>query len=146
MVSDLKLHNEKDPRRIRDKLAGQSVLITGSTGFLAKAFVEKLLRSVDTLEGIYLLIRTKPGGAPPQKRVVREVLGSHAFDRLRASLGERFAKLCDEKVHVVGGDLTCNQLGLTVDEYAKLCKRITLIVNSAATVTFDERLDLHRNP
>ncbi len=142
MVSNFNLPDKKEPRRIRDRLAGQSVLITGSTGFLAKAFVEKLLRSVDTVEGIYLLIRTKPGGAPPQKRVVREVLGSQAFDRLRASLGDRFTKLCDEKVHVVGGDLTCERLGLPADEYVKLCERITLVVNSAATVTFDERLDL----
>ena len=46
---------------IRDQLAGKHVLLTGSTGFLAKAFLEKLLRSVDSVAGIYLLVRSKQG-------------------------------------------------------------------------------------
>ncbi len=130
------------PSRIRDRLAGQKILITGSTGFLAKAFVEKLLRSVDTIDGIYLLVRTRAGGVSPAQRVKRDVLGSPAFDRLRASLGDRFHQLCDRKIHVVSGDLTRDQLGISASEYESLTKTITLVVNSAATVTFDERLDL----
>ena len=100
------------PQRIRDRLAGQHILVTGSTGFLAKAFTEKLLRSVDTIGGIHLLVRPRPGGMSPQDRVKREVLGSRAFDRLRATLGNGFERLCEEKIHVVGGDLTKERLGL----------------------------------
>ena len=48
--------------RIRERLAGHRVLVTGSTGFLAKAFVEKLLRAADTIDGLYLLVRTRPDG------------------------------------------------------------------------------------
>ena len=99
------------PQRIRDRLAGHHVLVTGSTGFLAKAFVEKLLRAVDTIGGIHLLVRVRSDGTSPRQRVLREVLGSRAYDRLRASLGEGFARLCDEKIHVVGGDLTKERLG-----------------------------------
>ncbi len=128
--------------RIRDRLSGHKILITGSTGFLAKAFVEKLLRSVDTIDSVYLLVRPRAGGASPAQRVKRDVLGSPAFDRLRASLGDRFHDLCDRKIHVVNGDLTRDRLGCSVAEYAVLTKTITLVVNSAATVTFDERLDL----
>jgi len=129
-------------QRIKDRLAGHKILITGSTGFLAKAFVEKLLRSVDTIDSLYLLVRPRAGGASPAQRVKRDVLGSPAFDRLRASLGDRFSELCDRKIHVVNGDLTRERLGLSPDDYASLTKTITLVVNSAATVTFDERLDL----
>ncbi len=129
-------------QRIRDRLWGQHILITGSTGFLAKAFVEKLLRSVDTIGGIHLLIRIRSDGQTAQQRVTREVLRSRAFDRLRASMGEGFARLCDEKIHVVRGDLTRERLGMDPADYDALTRRITLIVNSAATVTFDERLDL----
>ncbi len=130
------------PQRIRDRLAGHHILVTGSTGFLAKAFVEKLLRAVDTIGGIHLLVRTRPGGASPRQRVMREVLSSRAYDRLRASLGEGFARLCEEKIHVLAGDLTKERLGLGRETYDALTRRITLIVNSAATVTFDERIDL----
>ena len=133
------------PKRIRERLAGHHILVTGSTGFLAKAFVEKLLRTVDTVGGIHLLVRSRGGansGGSPEKRVLREVLGSSAFDRLRAKMGAGFATLCDEKIHVVGGDLTKERLGLDRKAYLELTGKISLVVNSAATVTFDERMDL----
>ena len=128
--------------RIRDRLAGQHLLVTGSTGFLAKAFVEKLLRSVDTLEGIHLLVRPRPDGTSPRQRVFRDVLSSRVYDRLRASMGDKFNKLCERKIHVVGGDLTKDRLGVDPAVYEALTRKITLVVNSAATVTFDEQLDL----
>ena len=127
--------------RIRDRLAGQHLLITGATGFLAKAFVEKLLRSVDTVGGLHLLVRPRADGASPRDRVNKEVLRSRVFDRLRASLGEGFARLCEEKIHVVSGDLTRDRFGLEPGKYFELTRRINMVVNSAATVTFDERLD-----
>jgi long-chain acyl-CoA synthetase len=130
------------PQRLRDRLAGQHLLVTGSTGFLAKVFVEKLLRSVDTIGGIHLLVRPKPDGTPPMRRVWQTVLSSSVFDRLRAALGDGFTRLCEEKIHVVDGDLTKQRLGLDRALYHDLAQRITMVVNSAATVTFDERLDL----
>ncbi|MFQ5495835.1 MAG: SDR family oxidoreductase, partial [Phycisphaerae bacterium] len=131
-----------EPLRIRERLAGHHILLTGSTGFLARAFLEKLLRAVDTVAGIHLLVRSRSGGASAEQRVLREVAGSRAFDRLRASLGDRFTRRWEEFVHVVEGDLTKERLGLERDAYAALTRRITLVVNSAATVTFDERIDL----
>lgn len=131
----------KSLSRVCERLAGQHILVTGSTGFLAKVFVEKLLRSVPTLGGIHLLVRPRSDGTSPQHRVTQDVLRSSAFDRLRAELGERFSRLCVEKVHVVSGDLTQERLGIDEAEYEELTRRITLVVNSAATVTFDERLD-----
>ncbi len=133
-----------DPRplsRIDDRLAGQHILVTGSTGFLAKVFVEKLLRGVPALGGIHLLVRPRSDGTSPRQRVVQDVLRSSLFDRLRAEMGERFTRLCDEKIHVIGGDLTKERMGLDAAAYEELARRITLVVNSAATVTFDERLD-----
>lgn len=128
-------------KRIRDRLAGQHLLVTGSTGFLAKVFVEKLLRAVDTVGGIHLLVRSRSDGTSAAHRVKQEVLRSSVFDRLRAALGDRFARLCDEKIQVVDGDLTLERFGLSESAYAELSRRITMVVNSAATVTFDERLD-----
>lgn len=39
----------------------RSVLITGGTGFLGKALIEKLLRTCD-VDNIFLLLRKKAGG------------------------------------------------------------------------------------
>ncbi|MBI3834238.1 MAG: AMP-binding protein [Planctomycetes bacterium] len=128
-------------RRIRDRLAGHRILISGSTGFLAKALVEKILRSADSVESMYLLVRPRSDGVSSEDRVTREVLGGRVFDRLRALLGARFDPVCKEKIRVVSGDLTHERLGLDEAAYLDLTKQVTLVVNSAATVTFDERID-----
>ena len=46
---------------IQNFFSGSSVLVTGATGFVGKALVEKLLRSCPDLRTIYLLIRPKRG-------------------------------------------------------------------------------------
>lgn len=129
------------PERIADRLEGQEVLVTGATGFLAKIFVEKLLRAVPRIGKIHLLVRSRSDGTPAEQRVRREILGSSAFDRLRAVLGPGFDAYVAERVNTVTGDLTRDRLGLPEDVYRSLTERVTLVVNSAATVTFDERLD-----
>src|SRR5262245_55425117 len=66
--------------------AGKCVLVTGSTGFLGKAIVEKMLRSLPDTGKIYLLIRPKDRGSrsvAADQRFRDEVLKSSIFDRLR---------------------------------------------------------------
>lgn len=41
--------------------AGQSILLTGATGFLGKVITEKLLRTCQDIKVLYLLIREKKG-------------------------------------------------------------------------------------
>ncbi len=104
--------------------------------------MEKILRCVDSIAGLHLIIRPRSDGRSPRQRLMQDVLGSSAFDRLRAMYGDKFEQLCTQKLHVVGADLTRERLGLTPEAYRELADTITLVVNSAATVTFDERLDL----
>lgn len=54
-------------QQVADVYAGQSVLVTGASGFLGKVLIEKLLYSVDSLKNIYLLIRPKNGLGPKQR-------------------------------------------------------------------------------
>jgi long-chain acyl-CoA synthetase len=131
--------------RIRERLAGRRLLVTGVTGLLAKVFVEKLLRSAPEVGRIYLLVRAREDGTSSQERLEREVLASSVFDRLRAKLGPAFDRLCEEKIKVITGDLTKDQLGLSEADAQLLKRELDIIVNSAATVTFDERLDLAMN-
>lgn len=41
--------------------AGQSIFLTGATGFLGKVFIEKILRSCPDVRHIFLLMRPKKG-------------------------------------------------------------------------------------
>lgn len=46
----------------------QVVFVTGSTGFMGKVLVEKLLRDCPDIDKFYLLMRTKRGIEPEQRR------------------------------------------------------------------------------
>lgn len=52
---------------ISEFYANSRIFITGATGFLGKVLVEKLLRSCDGLDSIYLLMRPKRGLAVEQR-------------------------------------------------------------------------------
>src|SRR3569623_3413743 len=73
---------------------GKGVLLTGSTGFLAKAVMEKMLRDLPDIGQIFLLIRhrVKADGSrvEPRERLREEILRNSAFARLREQLGEKF--------------------------------------------------------
>lgn len=46
---------------ITDYFAGRNIFITGATGFVGIALIEKFLRTVPNIGKIYLLIRPKRG-------------------------------------------------------------------------------------
>lgn len=97
------------------------------------------------VEGIVLLLRSRrlAGGrlSSAAERLQREVLGSSAFRRLRAELGDELDRRTARVVSAVEGDLTMEGLGLQGRD-AETAHGIDLVVSSAATVVFDERLDL----
>ncbi len=88
---------------IADALAGRRLLVTGSTGFLGTALVERLARSVPGCE-LVLLVRAGRRSTP-ERRVQREVLRNDAFDRLRADLGDRFDVEMSRRITVIAGDV-----------------------------------------
>jgi nucleoside-diphosphate-sugar epimerase len=69
---------------VQAALSGKRILITGSTGFLAKVVLEKLIRSVPDIGRIVLLIRAGRNGADARSRFERDIATSSIFDRLRA--------------------------------------------------------------
>src|SRR5205085_959450 len=130
---------------IRKTFAGAGVLLTGSTGFLAKAVAEKLLRDLPEIGQIFLLIRprVKADGSrvDPRERLRDEILRNSAFGRLREKYGDGFQAYCETRITCVSGDLTCERLGLDSAAFDELAKKVNIVINSAATVVFDERLD-----
>ena len=70
------------PLMIAESLAGRRIAITGSTGFVGTALVERLLRSAPGCE-LYLIVRGGRRGAA--SRIKREILNNDAFDRLRVA-------------------------------------------------------------
>ena len=65
---DASTHFARNMAPMRDFYADKCLFITGSTGFVAKVILEKVLRSLPTVRRIYLLIRPL-GGVTPEKRL-----------------------------------------------------------------------------
>ena len=95
---------------IADELAGKRIAITGATGFLGTALVERLLRCVPGCE-VVLIVRSSRR-TPASERVRREILRNDCFDRLRAELGDRFDADMARRVLVIDGDVSRDGLGL----------------------------------
>ncbi|OZG72535.1 dehydrogenase [Hahella sp. CCB-MM4] len=122
-------------------LAGKNVLITGTTGFVGKVVLEKLLRSVPTIGKVYLLVRGNRSYPTAEKRFANEIAQSSIFETLKGEDAKQFQKLCDEHLRFVSGEMTEKNFGLSDDEFQELAGNIDLIINSAASVNFREALD-----
>lgn len=109
------------------------MFITGSTGFLGKVLVEKLLRSCAGIERVYILIRPKYGRDVKQR--VQQLSNSKVFDRLKAEHPDALDKLIG-----VSGDVTLPELGLSTADAKTLADEVSVVFHSAATVKFDEEL------
>jgi fatty acyl-CoA reductase len=126
---------------IAEALKGKTILVTGSTGFLGKSIVEKVLRAIPDVARINLAIRSS-ARRPASERLEREVLSSPAFKRLKEELGEeKFASLAASKLAVVEIDLGRDGLGLS-DESRGQIRACDIVIHSAAAVEFDNPADL----
>ncbi len=125
---------------IAESLAGKRIAVTGATGFLGTAVVERFLRAVPDCE-LVLLVRAGRRSSALQ-RVQREVLRNDAFDRLRADFANAaaFDEMIARRVVVITGDISTDGLGLSDADRATLSTCDT-VVHSAATVSFDSPLD-----
>ena len=89
---------------IPEALDGKRIAITGSTGFLGTALVERLLRSVP---GCELVLLVRPGKrSSVAQRARREIFRNDAFDRLRRDMGtDAVDEMVDRRVTVIAGDV-----------------------------------------
>ena len=130
---------------IAQRLDGKQIAVTGSTGFVGTALVERLLRCVPGCT-LVLLIRGGKRGAPERAR--REIFKNDCFDRLRNELaaaatggtGETFDQMIARRVQTINGDVSADGLGLGDADQAVLASCDT-VIHSAAAVAFDSPLD-----
>ena len=116
---------------IREALANKRVLVTGVTGFLGQALLERLLFDLPDTR-VVLLVRGRFGSTA--RRRVDELLTRPAFNRLRERDGaDGLARIVDERVEVAEGDVTGELQDLPAD--------LDVVVHCAATVAFDPPID-----
>ena len=126
---------------ITNALDGKRIGVTGATGFLGTAFVERLLRSVPGCE-VALVVRAGKRTSAID-RVKREIFRNDCFDRLREQhrlAGTNFDDEMLRRVDVIEGDVSRDGLGLD-DTGLAILRDCHTVVHSAAAVAFDSPLD-----
>ncbi|XP_055680285.1 putative fatty acyl-CoA reductase CG5065 [Lutzomyia longipalpis] len=116
------------PEFFRDR----EIFITGGTGFVGKAIIEKILYSCPEISRIYLLVRCKKGVGVSER--LEKFKSNQIFNRIR----EKDEKLLDKMIPLAGDSMSL-QLGLSDEDLAKM-ENVSVIINSAASVRFDEPL------
>jgi glycerol-3-phosphate O-acyltransferase/nucleoside-diphosphate-sugar epimerase len=120
--------------------SGKRVLLTGSTGFVGKVMLEKLLWALPGVDRVFILLRRKKG-LTLEQRFKRELLGNACFDRLRSVYGLRYEEFMCAKIVPVEGDLSAPGLGLSEADRARLVRETNIVLSVAASVDFNARLD-----
>ncbi|KAH7572763.1 hypothetical protein JRO89_XS03G0009000 [Xanthoceras sorbifolium] len=110
-------------------LLGKIYFITGGTGFLGKAIIEKLLRASPEVGKIYVLIKAANNEAA-FKRLKTEIIDSDLFDCLRLKHGKYYENFMLRKLVYVCGNICESNLGMDPN---------SMDINSAANTSFDER-------
>jgi HAD superfamily hydrolase (TIGR01490 family) len=117
-------------RLIGEVLAGRRVLITGATGFVGEALLERLLFDLPDTE-VVVLVRAR--GTTTAVDRVRQLLTGAAFQRLRDRDGaEAVEALVGSRVTVLEGDL---------ESIPRLPGDLDIVIHCAGEVSFDPPID-----
>ncbi len=114
-----------------DRLAGARVLLTGATGFLGQAILERLL-SEHPRTGVVLAIRGR-AGTPADERL-RRLLGKPVFGPWRERVGDdEVERVVARRVSVIEADVSSDVPEVPAD--------VTAVIHCASTVSFDPPID-----
>ncbi|WP_290649150.1 SDR family oxidoreductase [Aquisalimonas sp.] len=124
---------------------GQTLLLTGATGFLGKVLLETILRNLPEVKKIYVLLRPRGNGSAQNgsswEALQARILNTSAFERLRERHGRGFDAFAKQRLEPVAGDLSRPALGLEPAVYARIRGEVDVVINSGALAVFDAPLD-----
>ena len=99
-----------------------NVLLTGFTGFLGAHVLDSFIKN--ETGNIYCLIRNKDNFTAEQR--LKNVL--HFY------FGNSYDYLIGKRIHLVEGDITLDNLGLSDEDYRNLGNKLTTVIHCAALV------------
>ncbi|KAL3271475.1 hypothetical protein HHI36_021960 [Cryptolaemus montrouzieri] len=127
--------NVEAASEIVDIYEDATILITGSTGYLGKMFLEKLLRACPKVKKIYLLLRPKKGKEIAKR--FEEIFEGPSMVPLKIANPKYL-----EKVAIINGDCSLPEVGIEDQDKQKIIEEVNFVIHCAATVRFDEKLKI----
>ncbi|XP_048524365.1 fatty acyl-CoA reductase 1-like [Dendroctonus ponderosae] len=118
---------------IQECFKGKNIFLTGGSGFIGKACIEKFLRSCPDLGKIYILMRPKKGKSLEER--LEQITSSTLFEKLKQMYPENLKKIIPIK-----GDVLTLGLGISDEDRKLLIQDVHFICHTAASVKFDDFL------
>ncbi|KAK4421923.1 Fatty acyl-CoA reductase 2 [Sesamum alatum] len=118
---------------------GKNIFITGATGLVGKALVEKLLRST-SVGKLYLLVKANDKEAALE-RLSKEIIHSALFQSVREKYGTSYEEFVREKLIPVVGNICEPNLGMDAYYAHTIMEEVDVIVESAASTNLHDRYD-----
>lgn len=112
----------------------KNIFITGGTGFVGIALIEKILRSCPDVGKVYLLMRPKKG------KEIQERLEDITKNSVFSVLLEQTSTDIFKKLYAVAGDVGEENLGLSSGDRQLLINNVNVVIHSAATLDFQASL------
>lgn len=131
-------------------LSGQTLLVTGSTGFLGKVWLAQLLHHAPVKQVILLCRAGKTKSGQKQtaaERVQHMFESSPAFRALKKTWGDAYSERVHDIIRVIEGDAEIERFGLTEPEWTGLAEEVDAVVHIAGLTDFmpDPKLALATN-
>ncbi len=140
MIRNLSKTLQEDSFSPREVLSGRKIFFTGGTGFLGKVTLSMLLEAFPEIGKIYLMVRAGSGGSS-EDRFWNNIFPSPAFDPVREKHGKGVQEYLREKLMIVGGDVTHDNLGYSEHEAQRIADDIDVVLNSSGNVSFNPPLE-----
>ncbi|XP_060831017.1 fatty acyl-CoA reductase 1-like isoform X3 [Bombus pascuorum] len=118
--------------------AGSGILLTGATGFVGKALLEKFTRMCPRITAIFILMRPKTNETVEQQ--FKKLLDDPIYDGIKAKNPSPFSR-----VYPVKGDMSLPDLGVSREDRSLLLEKVNIVFHAAATVRFNEPLHVAVN-
>jgi long-chain acyl-CoA synthetase len=119
---------------------GRRIFLLGGTGFLGKVCLSMLLDRFPGIGRVYLMVRASTE-AESESRFWETIVPSPALDPLRTRYGPDLPAFLREKIVVVGGDITYENLGLSEEKAKAVGGDIDVLLNCSGRVTFNPPLE-----
>ncbi|MFH1018221.1 MAG: SDR family oxidoreductase [Pseudomonadota bacterium] len=121
---------------IQEAYAGRHILIAGGSGFLGKVWLAMALEKLDDLGKVYVLLRRSSHGSA-LSRFESLINSSYVFKSLHEKFGSHLTFRLSERVEVLEGDITAENLGLPAATVERLRKDLDLFINCVGLVDFN---------